>query len=201
MSRIIQWVQSVAAGLGGPGIFFVAFLDSSFLSLPQVNDLLIVAAVAKSPALMIYYATMATLGSVAGCFIVYMLGRKGGEAFLRRRFHGPTLDRATALFERWGLLAVLVPALLPPPAPFKVFVLLAGVMRVRPFSFLAAVVIGRGVRYFGEGILAAYYGEDAIRFINENTRVVILTLVALVVAGVIVYAVRRRRAVPQANRL
>ena len=76
---------------------------------------------------MLYYALLATLGSVAGCLVLFLLARKGGEAFLRKRLHERHVDRATAVFRKYGLLAVLVPSLLPPPVPFKIFVLAAGV--------------------------------------------------------------------------
>jgi membrane protein YqaA with SNARE-associated domain len=192
MSRFIEWIESAAASWGGPGLFVVAFLDSSFLSLPQINDILIIWMVTREPQRLLYYATMQTLGSTAGCLVVYGLGRKGGEALLRRRFKSATIDRATALFERWGALAVLVPALLPPPAPFKLFVLLSGVMRVKLRDFVTAILIGRGLRYFGEGLLAYYYGAQAIEFLKVHGRTVSLVAVAVVLAGLAIYVVWRR---------
>ena len=72
---------------------------------------------------------VATLGSVAGCYVIYLLAERGGEAFLKKRLKPGHIDRALALYRRHGLLALMVPALLPPPAPFKLFVLLAGVAR------------------------------------------------------------------------
>src|SRR3990170_3414076 len=126
MSRIAAWFEAFALTIGGPGLFVIAFLDSSFLSLPQINDLLVIGMVIQHPERMPLYVLMATSGSVAGCLVMYWLGRKGGDAFLRKRFHPRHLDRATRLFERYGFLAVIVPALLPPPAPFKLFVILAG---------------------------------------------------------------------------
>ncbi|MGH9163865.1 MAG: YqaA family protein [Vicinamibacteraceae bacterium] len=192
MSRFIDWIERAAASWGGPGLFVVAFLDSSFISLPQINDILIIWMVTREPQRLLYYATMQTLGSVAGCLVVYGLGRKGGEALLRRRFKSTTVDRATALFERWGAFAVLVPALLPPPAPFKLFVLLGGVMRVKLRDFVMAILIGRGVRYFGEGLLAYYYGAQAIEFLKTHGRTVSLTAVAVVVAGLAIYLVWQR---------
>ena len=145
MSRIVSWVEAFASSLGGPGLFLVAFLDSSFLSLPEVNDVLVVLMVTRNEALMPYYAAMATLGSITGCLVLYVLGRKGGEAILRRRFTGSRLEIAMGLFQRFGVLAIIVPALLPPPAPFKIFVLLSGVARVPWPKFCGAVAVGRGV--------------------------------------------------------
>ena len=97
MSRIVSWVQAFALSVGGPGLFFIAFLDSSFLSLPEINDILVIVMVIENKELMPYYATMATLGSVTGCLLLYVIGRRGGEAMIRRRFGGPKLERAMEL--------------------------------------------------------------------------------------------------------
>jgi membrane protein DedA with SNARE-associated domain len=180
MARFLSWAQGLAFALGGPGVFLIALLDSSFLSFPEVVDLLIVVLVTHHKERMIYYAGLATLGSIVGCFLLYYVGRVGGEAFLRRRFHERHVDRALKVFQKYGLLAVAVPSILPPPVPFKPFVLVAGVARVRPWDFFLAVSLGRGVRYFGEGLLALLYGERAADFISENTRTVSLVVGVLV---------------------
>ena len=187
MQRVVSWVQGFALSLGGPGLFILAFLDSSFLSFPEVCDLLIVWLTVRHKERMLFYALMCTLGSVAGCFALYSVGRRGGEAFLRKRFKAGNIERAMAVFRRFGLLAIIVPSLLPPPMPFKIFVLAAGVAKVRPFDFLVAVSIGRGLRYFGEGFLALWYGEQAIAFMRQNARVAGLILAALIVAGALIY--------------
>src|SRR5262245_12120452 len=123
--RIGLVIQSVAQSLGAPGLALVAFFDSSFLSLPEVADALLVVAVVHQPSLWVYYAAATTAGSVAGCYALYALAGKGGDAFLRKRFHADRIDRGLGLFKRYGLLAVIVPSILPPPTPFKIFVLLA----------------------------------------------------------------------------
>ena len=180
MARFLSWVQGIAFALGGPGVFLIAVLDSSFLSFPEVVDLLIVVLVTHHKERMIFYAGLATLGSIAGCFMLYYVGRAGGEAFLRRKFHERHVDRALAVFQKYGLLAIAVPSILPPPVPFKPFVLIAGVARVRPWDFFLAVSIGRGVRYFGEGALALWYGERAADFLRENAQTVSFVVAALV---------------------
>jgi membrane protein YqaA with SNARE-associated domain len=176
-------VQGFAVSLGGPGLFLIAFLDSSFLSFPEVCDLLIVLLTVQHKARMPFYALMCTLGSVAGCLALYSVGRRGGEAFLKRRFKAGQVERAMDLFRRHGLLAIVVPSLLPPPMPFKIFVLAAGVARVKLRDFLIAVLIGRGIRYFGEGLLAVWYGERAIAFLRDNARLVGLVLAITIAAG------------------
>jgi membrane protein YqaA with SNARE-associated domain len=183
MGRILAWVQAFAMSIGAPGLFIVAFLDSSFLSLPEINDLLLVLMVTQHKSRMVLYATSATIGSIAGCLVLYYVGRKGGESFIRKRFSGASADRAIATIQRYGVMAVLIPSLLPPPAPFKIFVLLAGVAKVPATKFAIAIGLGRGVRYFGEGLLAVRYGDQAMEFIHANGRMVSIILVGLLVVG------------------
>jgi len=192
MRRFADWIQAVALSLGAPGLFIVAFLDSSFLSLPEINDLLLVIMVTQHKSRMVLYATSATLGSIAGCLALYYVGRKGGDAFVRRRFSATTVDRAIGTFRNYGVMAILIPSLLPPPAPFKIFVLLAGVAGISAPRFVTAIAIGRGIRYFGEGLLAVWYGDQAIAFIHENAATVSIILVGLLVAGLAAYVIWRR---------
>jgi membrane protein YqaA with SNARE-associated domain len=180
-------IQAWASGLGGVGLFILAALDSSFLSFPQVNDLLIIYLSTKYPALMPYYAGMTTAGSLLGCYVLYGVAWRGGEAFLRRRVSGARVNRGLALYQRHGLLAVIVPSLLPPPVPFKLFVLLAGAARVSPLKFGAAVVVGRGIRYFGQGYLAVLYGERAAAMVRAHGAAVGLGLAALALALGLIY--------------
>ena len=196
MERLVLWVKGFAQSLGGPGLFVIAFLDSSFLSFPEVTDLLIIGLTTQHEQRMVFYATFATLGSVSGCFALYLLARKGGEAFLRRRFHGGYIDRAMQLFQKYGLVSVVVASLLPPPMPFKIFVFASGVARVRPVNFLVAISIGRGIRYFGEGYLALLYGDQAMNWLRENTRTAVLILAVLFAAGAIAWLWWRKRSTP-----
>ena len=200
MSRIVSWgeafaswLEGVASSLGGPGLFVVAFLDSSFLSLPEINDVLVVLMVTRDKVRMPYYAAMATMGSVTGCLVLYGLGRRGGEAIVRERVTGPRLETAMRLFRRFGALAIIVPALLPPPAPFKVFVLLSGVVRVPWLRFCGAVAVGRGIRYFGEGLLAVRYGDQAIEFLRGNGLLVSSVLAVLMLVSCGAYVLMRWR--------
>jgi membrane protein YqaA with SNARE-associated domain len=181
--RFLDWVTGLAEMLGGPGLFLIAFLDSSFLSFPQVVDILLIGLAAKYPERLVFYASLPTLGSVLGCYALYHLARRGGEAFLRKRLHDRHVDRYLGVFRKYGLFAVAIPSILPPPVPFKVFVLAAGAAGVRRVDFLIAVAIGRGIRYFGEAILAAWYGAAALDFLNDNARTFTLGLVALIGAA------------------
>jgi len=194
IATILSTIQDWATELGGIGMFVIAMLDSSFLSFPQVNDLLIIVLSTKYPSRMPYYAGMTTLGSLIGCFMLYAVVRRGGESFLRKRMQGRYFDRAVRLYQKYGLMAVIVPALLPPPVPFKLFVLLAGAAAVSPTRFGIAIVIGRGIRYFGQGYLAVLYGEHAADFIKMyGTHIGIGLAVAAVLAAIIVVKLRQKK--------
>ncbi len=192
MRSFISSIYAFALSLGGPGLFTVAFLDSSFISLPQINDILVVLMVTENKALMPYYALMATAGSVAGCYVIYYLANKGGEAFVRKRLKPGHVERSLALYRRHGLMALMVPALLPPPAPFKLFVLAAGLANVRPLQFVLAIAIARGLRYFALGVLAIYYGDAALELMRTHGRTVALVLVAVLLLGALVLWLRTR---------
>src|SRR5262245_7513223 len=191
MSSFANWIQTAALALGGPGLFVVAFLDSSFLSLPEINDLLLIWMVTQHKNRMPYYAIISLAGSLAGCLVLFYVGR-ASEHWIAKRFSADRMERAMKTFQRYGVMAVLIPSLLPPPAPFKVFVLLAGVAGIRVQSFVLAIAIGRGVRYFAEGLLAVWYGDRAIEFIQANGRPIALALVTLLGIGLVAYLLRTR---------
>ena len=166
-------LYAFALSLGGPGLFAVAVLDSSFVSLPQINDLLVVLMVTEHKAWMPYYAAMATLGSVAGCYDHLRAGRtRAARRCCAGACRAAAVDHALSLYRRHGLLALMVPALLPPPAPFKLFVLGAGVAGVRPLKFVLGVAVARGIRYLALGTLAIYYGDAALELMRTHGPIV-----------------------------
>ncbi len=183
MQSFIKWVYGLALSLGGPGLFAVAFLDSSFISLPQINDLLVVLMVVRNKTLMPYYAVMATAGSVAGCYVLYLIAERGGEAFLAKRLKAGHTERALALYRRRGVLALMVPAILPPPAPFKLFVLMAGVAEVRPLQFVASIAAARGLRYLVLGALAVRYGDAALELMRTRGRDMAIWAAIIIIAA------------------
>src|SRR5213594_839020 len=192
---ISVWLKEVLLPYGGFGLMLLAVCDSSFVSLPEVNDILLMTFSISNPGGMVTYATLTTLGSLIGCALLYGVGRKGGEAFLRRtpRMTDDKLVRMQNWYRRHGVLAVIIPSLLPPPTPFKIFVLSAGAFGISWPKFLTAVVIGRGIRYFSEGLLAVVYGPAAIRFVQDNYGMVGIGLALLIVAGAIIFFLTRRR--------
>lgn len=194
LTKVVAAITAWATGLGGVGLFIIAALDSSFLSFPQVNDVLVMLLSAKYPERMIYYAGMTTAGSLLGCYALFAVARRGGEVFMRKRLKGAHVDRAIRLYQRFGILAVVVPALLPPPVPFKVFVVLAGAANVATWRFVVAIVIGRGIRYFGQGYLAVLYGEQALDYMQAHGAEIGIGLAVLTLAaGMGLVMLRRRR--------
>ena len=193
LGKLVHSIQTLALAWGAPGIFLVAFLDSSVLSLPEIADLLIIYMVTSHRSRYVLYAASATLGSLLGCLVLFYIGKKAGEAVMRKRFKEAHFEKTMAAFRRHGVMAVLVPSILPPPAPFKIFVLLAGVAEISATRFSVAILIGRGARYFIEGWLALMYGQRAITYMQEHTVGVALGTVAVLLAGFVIYLYWPRR--------
>jgi membrane protein YqaA with SNARE-associated domain len=159
-----HWLQVIVASAGGLGLFLIAFLDSSVLTFPVINDLLLIDLSIRFPARMPYYAAMATLGSVGGCVLLYYIARKGGEAMFQKQA-GPRAQQIRAWIKRNGFLSILVTALLPPPTPFKIFVVAAGALEMPLRTFVLGLLAARAIRFFGEGFLAIRYGDQAGQFL------------------------------------
>jgi membrane protein YqaA with SNARE-associated domain len=189
MGRIVRGLSVFALTLGAPGLFLIAFVDSSFLSLPEVVDLLVIGMVVRRKSLLLLYVASATLGSLAGCLVLYYLGRKGGEALARKHFATAKVDRAMAAIRRHGMLAVLVPSILPPPMPLKIFLLLAGGAGITTARFSMAILIGRTLRYLAIGLLAIRYGDRATAYLLEHGAQVSLLVIGVVSAGLVAYFV------------
>jgi membrane protein YqaA with SNARE-associated domain len=197
-SSLTGWKQKVVAfagGLGAPGLFLISFLDSSVLTFPVINDLLLIELSLEHPARMPMYALMASLGSVLGCVLLYFIARKGGEAVFHRRA-GKHAHAIRHWVERNGFVGMLVAALLPPPTPFKFFVIAAGVFEVPLFSYTAAITLARLFRYFGVGYLAIRFGADAMPYLVHHKMQVTAIVIALVIVSYVLSRVLLKRRVP-----
>jgi len=151
--------------------------------------------VTRQPDLLLLAAAAATVGSVIGCLVMHYVGKKGGDVLVRRRFHGERIDRAMAALQRNGVMAVLIPSLLPPPAPFKIFILLAGVIGIPASRLALAIAIGRSVRYLALGLLTVRYGAAAQTYLRERGAMVSLVTVGALTAGFAAYVlVKKARA-------
>ncbi len=195
LSSLSQWLLNTLEPWGAPGLMLIAICDSSFISLPEVNDAALMMLSINNPLRMWELATMTVIGSIIGCLLLYSVGRKGGEAMLNKRFAADKVARVRGWYEKYGMLAVIVPSLLPPPLPFKIFVLSAGAFRLPWGRFILAVAIGRSIRYFSEGLLAVWYGQQAVQIVADNFPIVGMVLGTLIVVGALIYVYSRRRRV------
>jgi len=177
----------------GPfGLFVVAVLDSSFVPLPSSADVLMLALTAAHPRWMIFYALVATAGSTVGCWILYYVSRRAGGRALAR-FSESKQRRVKDLIDRFDVLSVLVASLLPPPFPFKLFVITAGVFRFSLTRFIVAVLIGRGFRFLVEGYFAVRYGAQAKVFLAKYYPWIGLGLAVMIVLGFLIRSLWKRR--------
>lgn len=168
--------------LGGLGLIPLGLLDNSPLPIPGAMDVATLLLSARQQQLWLYYALMATAGSLLGGFLTYRLARKGGKAALERRFSRRKVDKVCAIFERWGFGAIAIPALLPPPVPMVPFLLAAGAMQYPIRKFLAALALGRIARYTILAYLAARYGRLIIKFIRVHGHPVALGIIVVLLA-------------------
>jgi membrane protein YqaA with SNARE-associated domain len=174
--------------LGGIGLIPLGLLDNSPIPLPGIVDVATILLSARQEQLWLYYALMATAGSLVGGFVTYRLARKGGKEALDRRFSRRKVDKVCEIFGRWGFAAIAIPAFLPPPMPMVPFLLAAGAMQYPARKFLAALTLGRISRYMVLAYLAARYGRRIIAFIAKHGHpVVVAILVALVATAVVIF--------------
>jgi membrane protein YqaA with SNARE-associated domain len=179
--------------VAAPSMIVIGALDSSLLSLPEINDYLVVMRCAKQPSAVFYFPLFAAAGSVLGCLLLYTIVRSGGQAVLRRRFRAEHIEKVERAYARWGFLALAVPALLPPPMPFKIFVATAGALEYPRWRFMLTVMIARSLRYYVEGTLAVFYGENVLSWIKENGALVLAIVATVFVGGLVIYLIKNRR--------
>ena len=169
--------------LGGLGFIPLGLLDSSVIPVPGSMDVLTIFLSARKQELWLYYALMATVGSVMGGFVTYRLARKGGKETLERKVPPKTLEKVYRIFERWGFGAIAIAAVLPPPTPMVAFVLAAGAMQYSVKQFLFALTLGRIVRYSILAFLAARYGRHVLTIISQHGHPVLIAVIGLIVAA------------------
>jgi membrane protein YqaA with SNARE-associated domain len=185
--KVSHWIFH----LGAFGLIPLGVLDASVVPLPGSMDVLTIVLAAKQPDWWIYYALMATAGSVLGNYLTYRLARKGGKETLERRLSRKSMDKVTQTFERWGFGAIAIPALLPPPMPMIPFVLAAGAAKYSLKKFLFALTLGRIVRYSVLALLAAHYGHQIISFMRNHGHPVFLIVLGVVAIAIVVFLVLR----------
>jgi membrane protein YqaA with SNARE-associated domain len=200
---IARWLEVNVIGLplyfAAPAMIIIGALDSSLRSLPEINDYLVVGRCIKDPTAAYYFPLFAATGSVIGCNLLYSIVRRGGQAVLRKRFPLASIKRVERAYERFGFFAIAIPAVLPPPLPFKIFVATAGALEYPRWKFLLTVMIARSLRYYVEGILAVFYGRRVLLFLKDNGLVIVSIVATLALIGLGVYILIKRRRGPAAE--
>jgi membrane protein YqaA with SNARE-associated domain len=161
--RYTAWIWKVLAPLGPWGVFAIAAVDGSFLGMPI--DLAVATYVYQDRPHFLFYVVMASAGSALGSLVIYGVGYFGGETLVRKRIPAERFARIHASFERHEFWAVMFPAMLPPPTPFKLFVLAASAFEMRLTHFLGAVFAGRLVRFLVLSVLVLAFGPQVIHLV------------------------------------
>ena len=193
---MLEALAAWAERLGGPGLALIALLDSSFLSFPQLNDVLMVVLRTRQPDRLAWYALASPLGSVIGCLLLHLVSARGGAAVLQRGFSDATLTRVRDLTMRYGMVGVIVPAMLPPPTPFKLCIVMAGLSGMTASRLALSVGIGRGLRFFITGWLAVRYGERAWDVLQQHATAIGVAVLLSVPVGMALWHLMRRRPSP-----
>jgi membrane protein YqaA with SNARE-associated domain len=179
--------------LGGIGLVLLGLADNSVVPLTGSMDVLTIWLAARHREPWSYYAVMATLGAVIGGYITYALARKGGKETMERKLSKKRAAKVCKAFERWGFASIAIPALLPPPFPFLPFLLAAGAMQYSQKKFLAALTLGRGVRYTIVAWLGFHYGRHILRFFSQYYKPALAVLIGLAVIGSILSLIQYLR--------
>jgi membrane protein YqaA with SNARE-associated domain len=180
--------------LGGPGLILLGLIDSSVIPVPGSLDAMTIVLSAHQRTWWLYYAVMATVGSVVGAYLTYRLARNRGEKALNDRLSKRNAKKVVRVFERWGFGAIALPALLPPPMPMVPFVIAAGALQYSPRKFLAAMTLGRVVRYCILAYLGAVYGRKIFAVVLGHGEVALMVTIGVAVAvGVILVVWRYKR--------
>lgn len=175
----ITWLRR----FGGPGLIVVAIIDNSFIPIPGGLDVATVLLASAHRDWWPYYGFMATLGAVVGGYLTFRLGRKGGKATLEKKVGREKAEKVYERFEKHGFSTVVIGSLLPPPFPIVPVLMAPGILKYPTRKFLAALALGRGIRYFAFAFIGHRYGSSILKFFATYREPAMWTLVALAVLG------------------
>lgn len=192
ITRGLTSVSQYLVAYGMLGLFAIALLDSAMIPMPGGPDAVMILLSAANPSWMLVYAATATLGSVIGCLVLYYISAKAGRRALAK-FSATKQARVKDLIDRYDVLAVLVASVLPPPFPFKLFVVSAGVFRLNVWRFAMAIAAGRAFRYLLEGYFAAHYGDHAREILAKYYPAIGIGLAVLIVLGFVIRGMLKNR--------
>src|SRR5262245_7981574 len=193
----LEWFNSVSEQVkilpvyfAAPIMIFVGALDSSLLSLPEVNDYITAYRVAHNPSEVYYFPLFPAIGSVIGCLVLYRIARRG-EQFVTKRFHPRHLDRVKEIYRKWGIFALVIPALLPPPMPFKIFGVAAGALNYPAARFATVIMISRMARYYFWGWVAYFFRDEVLKILGWLESHLLEILVVIIALFVLSFIGRR----------
>ncbi len=195
LTGIMDWFKNLKAaliGFGALGIFLIALMDAAFIPMPGGPDVVVISLSIYKPALMPLYVFAAMAGSTIGSLLLYFVGRRGGEAVLRK-FSAEKRAKVQRALDQYDIWAMLVAAVMPPPFPFKIFVLSAGAFKMKLWRFVLAMILGRGFRFILEGYLAVRYGEQATEILKQNGAKIGLGIAAAIIIICVVKILLNRR--------
>lgn len=190
LARYTAWILHVLTPLGIWGVFAIAFADSALLGMPV--DAIVAYYVYQDHRKLLFYVLMASLGSVIGSIPLYVIGYLGGEKVLRKRITEERFQRIHRSFEEHEFWALMFPAMLPPPMPFKIFVLGAAVFEMRFRDFVAAMFAGRFVRFLTLALLTLWFGPQIVELTATVVRQHFGWLLGAIAGGVLVWLLMRR---------
>lgn len=185
LSRYTKWLWALLAPLGPWGVFVIAAVDAAFFGLPM--DAVVAGYVYKQPSKFFLYVILAAAGSAVGSIVLYLIGYTGGEVLLRKRLSAERFGRIHASFEKHEFWALMFPAMLPPPTPFKLFVLAAAAFEMRFSHFLAAIFAGRFVRFLILALLTLKFGPQFVEMTGSLFRHHLRLVLLVVAAGLLVW--------------
>lgn len=194
LAKYTAFLWGLVAPLGPWAVFVIAFVDAAFMGIPM--DPLVAGFVYKFPQRFWMFPLLASLGSALGCTILYGVGLKGGQLLLAKRLSKERMASLHNSFERHPVWALMLPSMLPPPTPFKLFVLAAGVFRMPLGEFLLAIFAGRMVRFSLLTVLTLLFGEEIVhvfgRLFREYPGPTLGVLVVTFLGAMLFYRLRRR---------
>jgi len=191
LSRYTAFLWALLKPLGAWGVLVVAAIDGAFLGLPV--DAVVAGYIYQNPARFLLYALMASVGSTLGSIVIYVIGYKGGEELLRKRIPPARFERIHNAFDKHPFWSLMLPAILPPPIPFKVFALAAAVSEMGFGRFLLAIFSGRMVRFLILGVLTIKFGPDVVHLVGTVFQQHYYLILEAIIVGLIVWFVMRRR--------
>jgi len=191
LSRYTAFLWALLKPLGAWGVLVVAAIDGAFIGLPI--DAVVAGYVYQDRSRFLLYALLASAGSALGSIVIYAIGYKGGEELLRKRIPPARFEKIHEAFDKHPFWSLMLPAMLPPPTPFKLFVLAAAVSEMGFLRFLLAIFSGRLVRFLILGLLTIKFGPDVVHILGNMFRQHYYLILEAILVGLVVWLVMRRK--------